>query len=63
MVRSICRKRDLGSGEICLYLLSDTCYPSDFSPVYLRLNFRRRAINLSEIVNGKQPLSFKKNIY
>ena len=59
MVRSICGKRDLGSGEICRYLLSEPCYHSDFAPVYLHRNFRRREINLSENDNGEQPLSEK----
>ena len=62
MVKSINGKRDLGSGEVCRYLLSEPCYHSDFSPVYLHLNFNHRQLDLSRSTDVDQPLSFKKSL-
>ena len=55
-------KRDLGSGEVCRYLLSEPCYHMDFSPVYLHLIFNHRELDISRSRDTGHPLTFKKTL-
>ena len=62
MVKSINGKRDLVYGKVCRYILSEPCYHTDFSPVFLHLNFNHRQLNLTRSNDVDQPLLFKKTL-
>lgn len=49
MIHSVAGKRDLGSGEISRYLLSEPSYHSDFESVNLNLNLDIREIDIETL--------------
>lgn len=65
MIKSAAGKRDLGSGEVSRYLLSEPCYHSEFEYVKLNLNVEEKEINLQTNNNKENEdnyHTFKKNI-